>query len=151
MNKLGQKPNNLYFTYKFNEELDRIYNCFTNFRILTEVTLEGYLTNFQLNQAITLDGDGVEFSYCWKKKYSITMKTEKVIKSHSFRGFTHRAISIKEVDSSFDANYCFFYNSCEHCTIFKFEAFLKDKKYLPLFDEAFPLSDKIILSVTIFV
>ena len=145
MNKLGQKPNNLYFTYKFNEELDRIYNCFTNFRILTEVTLEGYLTNFQLNQAITLDGDGVEFSYCWKKKYSITMKTEKVIKSHSFRGFTHRAISIKEVDSSFDANYCFFYNSCEHCTIFKFEVFLKDKKYLPLFDEVFPLSDKMLI------
>ena len=136
-------PHHPLFTYKFYEELDRVYNCFTNFRILTEVTLAGYIKNFQLSQAITLDKDGLEFSYIWKDKYNIKMITEKTIKNLYFRGFTHRTLSIKEVNSLCSFIYKFFWNSCEQYTLFIFEVELEDKNMIPLLLKTFTLEDKV--------
>lgn len=62
------------FTYTFNENIDKVYNCFTNFRIFTEVVLVGSISNFKMNTTNTLDKKEVEFEYTWKN--SFTCKNE---------------------------------------------------------------------------
>jgi hypothetical protein len=133
------------FTYVFNEDIARVYECYTNAHLMIEVTLNGFIDNFIIKEMYTMDQEGLTYSYRWKKQYTITMKTSNQIHNHSYRSFTHTAINVKELENcpQFEFKYHFHWNSCEQTTFFLFEASCEDAQILCEIEQQFTPEEKI--------
>ena len=120
------------FSYVFNEDIERIYECFSNFCLVTEMSFNHLITNIKKIKGNNFDELGAVFSFTWKNYYNIEITVENLISTETHKSFVHLANKIEEIPGfGFSINYNFYWNSCEKKTIFTYDYTYRD----PFFDQ----------------
>ena len=58
------------FSYIFNEDINRIYDCFCDFNLVTEVTFYNVMTNAKKLKGNFLNEEGAIFQFTFKNYYN---------------------------------------------------------------------------------
>ena len=120
------------FSYVFNEDIERIYECFSNFCLVTEMNFNHLMTNVKKIKGNNFDELGAVFSFTWKNYYNIEITVENLISTETHKSFVHLANKIEEIPGfGFSINYNFYWNSCEKKTILTYDYTYRD----PFFDQ----------------
>ena len=120
MNEIDNNPiEDIVFTYEFNESIERVFDCFRNINILLECTFSNHLSNLKTEKHLNnLDVVGLTSNFDWNKKFSLTLKKEKVIKSNDYCELLYKCMNINGLENAFDLTFQFYRNSCEKNTLF---------------------------------
>lgn len=132
----------IHFSYIFDEELERVYECFTDMRINTEITFKGLITKLKFEKGEKFDEEKSEFTAIWKNYYELKMVVENVRKEQSFKTYTYRTLYIDKVPTEISLVFNFYWNSIDEKTIFILEFYYKDEFFGDLFKTEFNVSDK---------
>ena len=76
--------NKISFSYIFDDEMERVCKCFSNFYLLTEITFSNYISNAKLIEGDNLDEEGALMEFSFKNYYEIKMKVENVKKKKKY-------------------------------------------------------------------
>ena len=96
------------FSYIFDEELDRIYECFTDMNINTGITFKGLITKLKfIKGEEKFDIENSEYIAIWKNYYEIKMVIENIKKEPYFRTYTNRSLSIDKLPTQISLVYNF--------------------------------------------
>lgn len=131
------------FSYIFDEELERVYNCFTDVTINTGIVFKDLITKLKFIKGERFDEENSEFSAIWKNYYGLKMIVENVKRESFFRTYTYRALYIDKVPSKISLIFNFYWNSIDEKTIFILEFIYYDEFFGDLFKTEFNKSDKI--------
>ena len=131
------------FSYIFDEELERVYNCFTDVTINTGIVFKDLITKLKFIKGERFDEENSEFSAIWKNYYGLKMIVENVKKESFFRTYTYRALYIEKLPSVISLTFNFYWNSIDEKTIFILEFIYYDEFFGDLFKTEFNKSDKI--------
>ena len=131
------------FSYIFDEELERVYDCFTDVTINTGVVFKDLITKLKFIKGERFDEENSEFSAIWKNYYGLKMIVENVKQESFFRTYTYRALYIDKVPSEISLIFNFYWNSIDEKTIFILEFIYYDEFFGDLFKTEFNNSDKI--------
>ena len=131
------------FSYIFDEELDRVYECFTDMRINTGITFKDLISKLKFDKGERFDSENSEFTAIWKNYYELKMIVENVKKEPFFRTYTNRTLYIDKVPTEISLIYSFYWNSIEQKTIFILEFVYNDDFFRDLFKNEFSLEDKV--------
>lgn len=130
------------FSHIFDEELERVYESFTDMRISTEIVFKDFITKLIFINGEKFDEEKNEFSLIWKNYYQIKMVVENVKKEQSFRTYTYRSLYIDKVPAEISLVFNFYWNSIDEKTVFILDFFYKDEFFGDLFKTEFDISDK---------
>ena len=131
------------FSYIFDEELERVYNCFTDVTINTGIVFKDLITKLKFIKGERFDEENSEFSAIWKNYYELKMIVENVKKEPFLRTYTYKALFIDKVPSEISLIFNFYWNSIDEKTIFILEFIYYDEFFGDLFKTEFNKSDKI--------
>ena len=132
----------IHFSYIFDEELERVYECFTDVRINNEIAFKGLISKLKFIKGEKFDEDKSEFTAIWKSYYELKMVVENVKKEQSFKTYTYRALYIDKIPTEISLVFSFYWNSIDENTIFILEFYYKDEFFGDLFKTEFNVSDK---------
>ena len=132
----------IHFSYIFDEELERVYECFTDVRINNEIAFKGLISKLKLLNGDKFDEEKNEFTAIWKDYYELKMVVENVKKEQSFKTYTYRALYIDKIPTEISLVFSFYWNSIDENTIFILEFYYKDEFFGDLFKTEFNVSDK---------
>jgi hypothetical protein len=131
------------FSYIFDEEIDRVYECFTDMRINIGITFKDVISNLKFSKGERFDVENSEFSAIWKNYYEIKMVVENVKKEPFFRTYTNKALYIDKIPTKISLIYNFYWNSMDEKTIFIMEFAYDDEFFCDLFKNEYNIHDKI--------
>ena len=131
------------FSYIFDEELERVYECFTDMRINVGITFKDLISKLNFSKGERFDTENSEYSAIWKNYYEIKMVVENVKKEQFFRTYTNRTLYIDKLPTQISLIYNFYWNSIDEKTIFILDFFYKDEFFGDLFKTELNESDKI--------
>ena len=131
------------FSYIFDEEIDRIYECFTDMRINIGITFKDVISKLKFIKCERFDAENSEYTAMWKNYYEIKMVVENVKKDPSFRTYTNRALYIDKIPTKIALIYNFYWNSIDEKTIFIMEFAYEDEFFGDLFRNEYNTQDKI--------
>ena len=130
------------FSYIFDEELDRIYECFTDMNINTGITFKGLITKLKfIKGEEKFDIENSEYIAIWKNYYEIKMVIENIKKEPYFRTYTNRSLSIDKLPTQISLVYNFYWNSIEEKTIFILDFVYTEEFFGDLFKKEFNKED----------
>ena len=132
----------IHFSYIFDEELERVYECFTDMRINTEISFKGLITKLKFIKGEKFDEEHSEFTAIWKDYYELKMVVENVRKEQSFKTYSYRTLCIDKIPTEITLVFSFYWNSIDEKTIFILEFRYKDEFFGDLFKTEFNISDK---------
>ena len=78
------------FSYIFDEEIDRVFECFKNAQLNMDVAYNNFVSNLKFHKGENFDEENSEFSFFWKKYYDIKMMIENVINLPHYKSFTNK-------------------------------------------------------------
>ena len=132
------------FSYIFDEELERVYECFTDIGINCGIAFKNLITKLQFTKGEErFDAENSEYIAIWKDYYEIKMVVENIKKEHYFRTYTNRSLSIDKLPSGISLVYSFYWDSIEEKTVFILEFIYQDEFFGDLYKNEFNMSDKI--------
>lgn len=131
------------FTYIFDEELDRVYECFTSMQINLGVVYKDLISNLKFIKGEKFDTENGEYTAIWKNYYELKMVIENVKKEQFYRTYTNRSIYIDKIPTEISLIYNFYWNSIDEKTIFIMDFVYKDEFFGDLFKSEFNIADKI--------
>ena len=131
------------FSYIFDEEIDRVYECFTDMRINIGITFKDVISKLKFTKGERFDVENSEFTLFWKDYYEIKMVVENVKKEPFFRTYTNRALNIDKIPTKITLIYNFYWNSIDEKTIFIMEFIYEDEFFGDLFKNEYNIQDKI--------
>jgi hypothetical protein len=132
----------IHFSYIFDEELERVYECFTDVRINNEIAFKGLISKLKLLKGEKFDEEKSEFTAIWKDYYELKMVVENVKNEQSFKTYTYRALYIDKIPTEISLVFSFYWNSIDENTIFILDFYYKDEFFGDLFKTEFNVSDK---------
>ena len=132
----------IHFSYIFDEELERVYECFTDVRINNEIVFKGLISKLKFIKGEKFDEDKSEFTAIWKDYYELKMVVENVKNEQSFKTYTYRALYIDKIPTEISLVFSFYWNSIDENTIFILDFYYKDEFFGDLFKTEFNVSDK---------
>lgn len=131
------------FSYIFDEELERVYECFTDMRINVGITFKDLISKLNFSKGERFDTENSEYSAIWKNYYEIKMVVEKVFKSSSFKRYTHRTIYIDKLPIILSFTYNFYWDSINEATILIIDLDYQDDFFTDLIKADFSDEDKL--------
>ncbi len=132
------------FSYIFDEELERVYECFTDFRINSGIAFKNLISKLHFTKGEErFDAENSEYIAMWKDYYEIKMVVENIKKEHYFRTYTNRSLSIDKLPSGISLVYSFYWDSIEEKTVFILEFIYQDEFFADLYKNEFNMSDKV--------
>lgn len=138
------------FSYIFDEELDRVYECFTDFGLNSGIAFKDLITKLKfIKGGERFDEENSEYIAIWKNYYEIRMVVENIKKESYFRTYTNRSLSIDKLPSGISLVYSFYWNSIEEKTIFILEFVYQDEFFADLYKNEFNKADKIKICVNV--
>ena len=137
------------FSYIFDEELERVYECFTNMSINTGITFKDLISKLVFNKGERVDTENSEYTAMWKNYYELKMVVENVKKEKFFRTYTNRTLCIDKLPTEITVIFNFYWNSIDEKTIFILEFIYKDEFFGDLFKSEFNKSDKLKICVNV--
>ena len=137
------------FSYIFDEELERVYECFTNMSINIGITFKDLISKLVFNKGERVDTENSEYTAMWKNYYELKMVVENVKKEKFFRTYTNRTLCIDKLPTEITVIFNFYWNSIDEKTIFILEFIYKDEFFGDLFKSEFNKSDKLKICVNV--
>lgn len=137
------------FSYIFDEELERVYECFTNMSINIGITFKDLISKLVFNKGEQVDTENSEYTAMWKNYYELKMVVENVKKEKFFRTYTNRTLCIDKLPTEITVIFNFYWNSIDEKTIFILEFIYKDEFFGDLFKSEFNKSDKLKICVNV--
>ena len=124
--------NCIHFSYIFNEDIERVYECFSNSTLVPEVTFENLVTNVKKIKGTNFNENGAKFCLTYKSYYTMELEVEQLLNTEIHKSFTHSAKKIEEIpELNFSMIFNFYFNSCERRTIFTLDFTYND----PFFEQ----------------
>jgi len=120
------------FSYIFDEEIDRVFECFKNAQLNMDVAYNNFVSNLKFHKGENFDEENSEFSFFWKKYYDIKMMIENVINLPHYKSFTNKSISIDKICLQISIIFQFFQDSVNNKTIFLYEVKYEDEFFADL-------------------
>ena len=120
------------FSYVFDEEIDRVFECFRNAQLNMGVAYNNFVTNLKFYKGENFDEENSEFSFFWKKYYNIKMMIENVKNFPNYKTFTNKSISIDKICLQISIIFSFYWDSVENKTIFLYEIKYEDEFFADL-------------------
>ena len=105
------------FSYIFDEEMDRVYESFSNIQLSRDVAFCDFVTNLKFIKGERSDEENSEFSLVWKNYYNIKMIVQNHINKENFRTYTHKVIFIDKVVIEMSFIYCYYWDTIDQKTI----------------------------------
>ena len=131
------------FSYIFDEEIDRVYECFTDMRINSGIAFKDVISQLKFSKGERFDAENSEYTAIWKNYYEIKMVVENVKKDKFFRTYTNRALYIDKIPTKIALIYNFYWNSIDEKTIFIMDFAYEDEFFGDLFKNEYNMQDKI--------
>ena len=129
------------YSYTFDEEFDRIYDCFTNAQINKDMAFSNLVSNLEFSKGERFDEENSEFSLTWKNYYNIKIIVEKTKKDKIFRTYTNRTLSIDKIPLNLELIFNFYWNTVEQKTLFVLVLEYQDEFFDELIKEEINQSD----------
>ena len=120
------------FSYIFDEEIERVFECFRNAQLNMGVVYNNFVSNLKFHKGENFDEENSEFSFFWKKYYDIKMIIENVKNFPNYKTFTNKSISIDKICLQISIIFSFFWDSVENKTIFLYEIKYEDEFFADL-------------------
>ena len=72
------------YSYIFDEEMDRVYESFSNIQLCQDIAYDDFVTNIKFIKGERFDEENAEFSLVWKNYYHIKMIVQNHINKENF-------------------------------------------------------------------
>ena len=115
------------FSYIFDEEIERVFECFKNAQLNMGVVYNNFVSKLKFHKGENFDEENSEFSFFWKKYYDIKMIIENVVNLPHYKTFTNKSISIDKICLQLSIIFQFFQDSVDNKTIFLYEVKYEDE------------------------
>ena len=132
---------NITFSYIFDEELNRIYECFVNPQLNSGVVYNNLVTQLKFIKGDRFDELNSEFSFIWKNYYEIKMIVDEVKNNENFRTYTNRSLYIDKISLQIYIKYNFIWETIQQKTILIVEIGFTDEFFKDLIKNDFNQSD----------
>ena len=119
------------FSYCFNDELERVYKCFTNYYIYTEVTLSSILIKAKKIKGECFDEEGAIMELILKNNYPIIVIVKNIHSSPLYNSIKHKLTYHEKNQMETYLECKFYWDSCEKKTIFFYEYYFNDELFSP--------------------
>lgn len=106
------------FSYIFDQELERVYDCFTDAQLNKGIAFNNLVSNLKMIKGEKFDEENTEFSFIWKNYYNIKMVVQNVKKNSIFRTYTNKALYIDKISLSISIIFNYYWDTIEQKTLF---------------------------------
>ena len=127
----------------FNEDFDRIFECFINKNISFGYIFKDLISNVEFIKEDHLDKANTEFNIEWKNYYKIKFIVEKIIKEKFYKSLILRAINIDKLPIQINVLFNFYLDNIEEKIIFIIEVIFQDIFFKDLIKSDFNEEDKL--------
>ena len=132
---------NIKFSYVFDEEIDRVYDSFTDIQLNTGITFQNFVTKLKFTKGDKFDEENSEFSFIWKNYYEIKMIVINSKNEDSFRTYTNKALYIDKISLQISIIYNFYWDTTEKKTLLIIDVEYQDEFFGDLIKEDFNQND----------
>ena len=129
------------FSYIFDEEMDRVYESYSNMQLCRDITFCDFATNLKFIKGERFDEENSEFSFVWKNYYNIKMIVQNHINKENYRTYTHKSLFIDKVVIEIVLIYNYYWDTLEQKTIFILDLEYKDEFFGDLIKSEIKQSD----------
>ena len=131
------------FSYIFDEELERVYECFTATQLNKGIAYQNFVSNLQFIKGDRFDEENAEFTFVWKNYYTIKMIVQNVKQFNNYRTFTNKALYIDKLTLQISVIYSFYWDTVEQKTLLIIDLDYNDEFFGDLIKTDFNPSDVI--------
>lgn len=129
------------FSYKFDEEIDRIYECFKDPQINLGIAFINFVSNLKFIKGEHFDEEKAEFTFIWKNYYNLKMMIENVKNGLNYKTYTYRSILIDRLPFQISLVFNYYWNTIEQNTLFIIDLDYQDEFFKELIKEDIKQSD----------
>lgn len=129
------------FSYIFDEELDRVYECFADAQLNSGISYRDFISKLHFDKGDRFDEENSEFSFIWKNYYSIKMIVENAKKYNNYREYTNRVLIMDKISLELSLIYTYYWDSIQQKTVFILDLLYKDDFFTDLIKTDFNQSD----------
>ena len=129
------------FSYIFDEEIDRVYDCFTDMQLNNGIAFQNFVTKFKFIKGEKLTEENAEFSFIWKNYYEIKMIVQNVKNFNTFRAYTNKALYIDKITLQISITFNYYWDTVEQKTLLIIDADYQDEFFGDLIKSDFNQKD----------
>ena len=108
---------NIRYSYIFDEEIDRVYDCFIDTQLNNGIAFQNFVTKFKFIKGEKLTEENAEFSFIWKNYYEIKMIVENVKNCNTFRTYTNKSLYIDKITLQISITFNYYWDTVEQKTL----------------------------------
>ena len=97
------------FSFCFEDELERVYECFTDFYLYSEIALPSILTKVKKIKGDSLDEEGAMMEMLIKNTF-FKMIVQNVNSSPLFKSYNHKLIPLEKSNLEIQTQFKFYWN-----------------------------------------
>jgi hypothetical protein len=125
-----------HFSYVFNEKLQRVFDCFTNYSTVSLITYNGLISEVCKIKGNSFNEINAVFTFLYKNYYHVNIKVNSFVNSELSKEICYEIYNVKEIPN-FNIKFLmnFYWNTTEHQTLLTFDFIINDKFFKELFEE----------------
>ena len=130
------------FSFFFKDELERVYECFSNFYLYTEITQFSLITKAKKIKGDSFDEEGAIMEIIIKYNFPFRITVTNVKSSPLFKSYTHKLVSLDKSKMEIYIDFKFYWDSCEKKTVLFYDYYFNEEMY-SIYKDLVPEKDKI--------
>ncbi len=131
------------FSFCFEDELERVYECFSNFYLYTEITQFSIITKAKKIKGDSFDEEGATMEIIVKYNFPFRIIVTNVKSTPLFKSYTHKLVSLDKSKMEIYIDFKFYWDSCEKKTVLFYEYYFNEEMY-SIYKDLVPEKDKIL-------
>ena len=132
---------NIKYSYVFDEEIDRIYDCFTEVQINSGIVYQNLISQLHFIKGERFDKENSEFSLIWKNYYNVKLLVQNVQKLNNFKTYANKVTYIDKISLQLSLIFNFYWDTIDQKTLFIIVIEYQDEFFTELIKEDFNQSD----------
>ena len=117
------------FSFCFEDELERVYECFSNFYLYTEITQFSLITKAKKIKGDSFDEEGAIMEIIIKYNFPFRITVTNVKSSPLFKSYTHKLVSLDKSKMEIYIDFKFYWDSCEKKTVLFYDYYFNEEMY----------------------
>ena len=117
------------FSFFFKDELERVYECFSNFYLYTEITQYAIITKAKKIKGDSFDEEGATMEIIVKYNFPFRIIVTNVKSTPLFKSYTHKLVSLDKSKMEIYIDFKFYWDSCEKKTVLFYDYYFNEEMY----------------------